>query len=151
MVVLYAKHRRPMQLQSILRRAHPIPGFVYGSVELCKRRGGATFFVQVRPRRKSHPICSGCDRKGRGYDTLKERQFDFVPLWAMPVVFLYAMRRVDCPRCGVTVEMVPWATGKSPLVLPRSERDSINLLYRESKESQCPSKPVVDSVPSRRR
>jgi transposase len=23
------------------------------------------------------------------------------------------MRRVDCPRCGVTVEMVPWAAGKT--------------------------------------
>ena len=46
---------------------------------------------------------------------MAERQFDFVPLWAMPVVFLYAMRRVDCARCGVVVEMVPWATGKSPL------------------------------------
>jgi transposase len=32
----------------------------------------------------------------------------------MTVFFLYAMRRVDCPRCGVTVEMVPWASGKSP-------------------------------------
>ncbi|MBL9027563.1 MAG: hypothetical protein JNL21_35555 [Myxococcales bacterium] len=25
------------------------------------------------------------------------------------------MRRVDCARCGVHVEMVPWATGKSPM------------------------------------
>ena len=26
--------------------------------------------------------------------------------------FVYAMRRVDCPTCGVTVERVPWAEGK---------------------------------------
>jgi len=25
------------------------------------------------------------------------------------------MRRVDCPRCGVTVELVPWSDGKSPV------------------------------------
>jgi transposase len=31
------------------------------------------------------------------------------------VYFVYAMRRVDCPRCGVHVEMVPWASGKSPM------------------------------------
>ena len=30
------------------------------------------------------------------------------------VVFVYVMRRVQCPRCGVKVEQVPWAVGKSP-------------------------------------
>ena len=115
MVVLYAKHRRTMQLQSILRHVHRIPGFVYGSIELQHLGCGPSLVVQLRPRRGSRPTCSGCGRRGRGYDTLKERRFDFVPLWAIPVVFVYAMRRVDCTRCGVTVEMVPWATGKSPL------------------------------------
>ena len=43
------------------------------------------------------------------------RRFDFVPLWHIPVVFLYAMRRVSCPRCGVRVEALPWATGKHRL------------------------------------
>lgn len=33
----------------------------------------------------------------------------------MAVVLWYAMRRVDCRRCGaVTVELVPWASGSSP-------------------------------------
>jgi len=31
------------------------------------------------------------------------------------VIFLYAMRRVDCPSCGVKVERVPWAEGKNQL------------------------------------
>ena len=47
-----------------------------------------------------------------GDDTLPPRCFAFVPLWHIPVVFLYAMRRVACARCGVKVESVPWATGK---------------------------------------
>jgi hypothetical protein len=29
--------------------------------------------------------------------------------------FVYAMRRVDCPTCGIMVERVPWATGKGHL------------------------------------
>lgn len=33
-------------------------------------------------------------------------------MWAIPVFFLYAMRRVDCDRCGVLVEKVPWVDGK---------------------------------------
>jgi transposase len=33
----------------------------------------------------------------------------------MLVSLVYAMRRVECPKCGVVVEMVPWASGKSPM------------------------------------
>ena len=29
--------------------------------------------------------------------------------------FVYALRRVACPRCGIVVEEVPWADGQSPL------------------------------------
>ena len=39
----------------------------------------------------------------------------YVPLWGIAVVLVYAMRRVECPDCGVKVEEVPWAEGKSPL------------------------------------
>lgn len=104
-----------MQLQSILRQVHPIPGFVYCRIELRPRSPGRAYFVRIRPRRGSRPVCSGCGKKGSSYDHLAERHFDFVPLWAIPVVLVYAMRRVDCSHCGVVVEMVPWAVGKSPL------------------------------------
>jgi len=43
---------------------------------------------------------------------MKPRRFQFVPLWGILVFFVYAMRRIDCKTCGVTVEMVPWADGK---------------------------------------
>jgi len=33
----------------------------------------------------------------------------------IPVVLVYTMRRVNCPTCGVKVERIPWAEGKSPL------------------------------------
>ncbi len=46
------------------------------------------------------------------------RQFEFVPVWNMPVYFHYTMRRVDCEICGVRVEQVPWAEGKSPVTKP---------------------------------
>ena len=38
-----------------------------------------------------------------------------MPLWAIRVFLIYARRRVDCPRCGVTVEQVPWAERKHHL------------------------------------
>lgn len=71
-----------------------------------------TIEVQLEPRANSRAICSGCGRAGPGYDRLPERRFEFVPLWQIAVFFVYSMRRVDCPRCGATVERVPWAEGK---------------------------------------
>jgi transposase len=40
-----------------------------------------------------------------------------VPLWQIQVFFVYALRRVDCPTCGVTAEQVPWARGKQRLTI----------------------------------
>ena len=103
-----------MHLQSILRRVHPLPGFVYGKVHLHKTGGALAVDVHVRARTGSRARCGNCGKKRAGYDTQGERRFDFVPLWGMAVVLLYVMRRVECRQCGVTVEMVPWASGKSP-------------------------------------
>jgi len=100
-----------MQVKTVLNRVHRIKGFVYEKVHLV----GEGIEVQVRPRCGSRPVCSGCGRPGPGYDALGERHFHFVPLWAISVVLVYTMRRVDCPRCGVTVERVPWGDGKRHL------------------------------------
>ena len=109
-----AKRAHTMHLQSILRRVQPLPGFVYDKVQLRGKRGVREIDVHLRARAGSRGRCGDCGQKRPGYDTLPERRFAFVPLWGMAVFFLYAMRRVDCPGCGVTVEMVPWADGKSP-------------------------------------
>jgi transposase len=100
-----------MQVKTVLNRVHKIKGFVYENDRFVDDR----ILVDVRPRQGSRPICSGCGRQGPGYDTLGERHFHFVPLWAIAVILVYAMRRVDCRRCGVTVEQVPWGDGKRHL------------------------------------
>jgi transposase len=89
--------------------------FVYGRVWSEEIGGVRALLVEVFPRRNSRPVCSGCRRRAPGYDTLETRLFEFVPLWNIPVFFVYLMRRVDCGRCGVRVESVPWADGKSTL------------------------------------
>jgi transposase len=103
-----------MQLQTILQRVEPHKGFVYESVRFALP-GRSALEIQVRPRANSRPRCSGCDRPGPGYDRLPARRYRFVPLWALAVFLVYAPRRVACPRCGVKVERVPWAAGKSRL------------------------------------
>jgi len=100
-----------MQVKTVLNRVHEVKGFVYDKVRMVND----WIEVEVRPRKGSRPICSGCGKPGPGYDTLDVRHFHFVPLWAIPVILAYAMRRVDCSRCGVTVEQVPWGDGKRHL------------------------------------
>ncbi len=104
-----------MLIKSILNRIQLHHGFVYGAVHLVEKAARLLLEIEIRPRKGSRPICSGCSRPGPGYDTLSVRRFEFVPLWGIAVFFLYAMRRVDCPRCGIKVELVPWAEGKNHL------------------------------------
>ena len=66
----------------------------------------------MRPRKGSIAICSRCHQPAPGYDQLPERRFEFIPFWGFLVFLLYAMRRVNCHRCAVVVEEVPWADGK---------------------------------------
>ena len=105
-----------MQFRTILNRVYQLPGFVYGNFRLLSNdEGAARLEVEVRPRGRSRGLCSGCGQPGPGYDRLQPRRFRFVPVLGLPVFFVYAMRRVNCSRCGkVRVEKVPWADGKRP-------------------------------------
>ena len=62
--------------------------------------------------------CSVCGRKARVRDRLEERYWRHVPLWGIPVSLIYRPCRVACPHCGIKVEAIPWANGKSCLSLP---------------------------------
>jgi transposase len=101
-----------MQLQTILNHVEKQRGFVYEQASLVDSDDSARLEISIRPQGRSRPVCSGCDRKGSTYDTQRSRRFEFVPLWGIPVFFLYRMRRVNCDRCGVKVERVPWSDGK---------------------------------------
>jgi len=99
-----------MELRSILNKCHPIRPFVYGATRFVDDE----IEVEVRPRQGSQGHCGECGRRGPTYDTAREpRRFEFVPLWGFAVFLLYAMRRIDCPACGVRTERVPWAEGKN--------------------------------------
>ena len=101
-----------MQLKAILNRIQKHRGFVYGPTRLVGHAPDLRLEVDIYPHRRSRPRCSQCRRRGPQYDTAGIRGFDFVPLWGIPVLFVYLMRRVQCATCGVRVEAVPWAEGK---------------------------------------
>jgi transposase len=104
-----------MQLKTILNRIQKFKAFVYGNIVWLDEGENLALLVQIVARANSKPICSDCGNPGPGYDTLPPRMFEFVPLWNIAVFFAYALRRVDCTGCGVKVEKVPWADGKSTL------------------------------------
>ncbi len=105
-----------MQLKTILNRVTRYKSFVFGKVTWLEDSVVSAVEVEIIPRRNGLRVCSGCGRVGPGYDTMPEpRRFEFVPLWGIMVYFVYHMRRVDCPECGVRVEQVPWANGKSTM------------------------------------
>lgn len=104
-----------MQLKTILNRVEHCKSFVYGEARMIDADGRPSIEVTLEPRANGRPICSGCGKIRPGYDHSPIRRFEYVPLWGIPVFFLYAMRRVKCPDCGVKVERVPWGDGKCTL------------------------------------
>lgn len=107
-----------LQLRTVLNRAHPIKYFVYTDVRLVtpKPEGPAHIEARIESRKNSKPRCGECKKPGPTYDHMPyERRFDFVPLWGLLVFLLYVPRRVHCVQCGVHVEDMPWASGKSPM------------------------------------
>ena len=53
--------------------------------------------------------CSECGQRCPGYDRADGRLWRHLDLAGMTLRLRYDTRRVDCPRCGVKVEQVPWA------------------------------------------
>jgi len=102
-----------VQLKTILNSVEKHKSFVY---QEARWTGTQTEIeIPIEPRANGQAICSGCGERRPGYDRLPERRFEYVPLWQIAVYLVYAMRRVDCPTCGVKVEQVPWCDGKHQL------------------------------------
>lgn len=60
------------------------------------------------------PRCSGCSCRVRAVqDRYAGRQWRHLDLGPWRVWLRYAIRRVRCRRCGVCVELVPWAESQS--------------------------------------
>lgn len=73
--------------------------------------------IDVAPTYK-RPRCSCCRRKVKGSHDRRERTWRHLDLGGMMTLIRYAIRRVDCPKCGVKVEDVPWAAPGSRFTKP---------------------------------
>ena len=136
-----------MRIQTIFNRVEKFKSFSYGQAALEGRDDGLSLVVQMRARKNSRPYCSGCGRRGPLHDRLKERRFEYVPVWGILVFLVYRMRRVNCKRCGITVEMVPWCDGKNQMTTTyrwylatwakRLSWSEVGSIFRTSWDSVC--------------
>ena len=111
-----------MLIKTLLNKVYPLKSFVYSSVKLMNSDTQEIEFlyllVLITARQNGKPICSGCGKRRPGYDTQPIRQYEFISLWGIKCYFQYSPRRVDCKKCGVKIEAVPWSDGKSKLTIP---------------------------------
>ena len=107
-----------MRIETVLNHCYRHKSFVYAGCRWDRIGRKDALVVDIVPRKNGLAECSVCRRPAPIYDHRDERQFDFVPLWNIPVYFRYTMRRVNCPEHGVRVERIPWADGKSHLTKP---------------------------------
>jgi transposase len=136
-----------MRIQTILNRVEKFKSFVYRTARFEEQDDGLALVVRVEPRRNNRPVCARCGKFGPIYDRLEERRFEFVPMWGILVFLTYRMRRVDCKRCGVTVELVPWGDGKNRLTTTyrwylatwakRLSWQEVGSIFRTSWDSVC--------------
>ena len=80
-----------MHLKTILNRVQKHSSFVYGTIRLIEAKV-PELEIEILPRKGSRGRCSGCEKRGRTYDHLPSRRYQFVPMWGI----------LDCARCGVT-------------------------------------------------
>ncbi len=102
-------------VETILNKCYKFKSFIYTKSRLETAGAEQKIVVDIISRKNSRGKCSGCLTRGSTYDHLDMRRFSFIPLWGFKVEFCYALRRIDCSRCGIKVEWLPWAKGKSQL------------------------------------
>ncbi len=107
-----------MRVRTLLNQCYKHKSFVYQKESSEVYKGEDCIVIDIVARKNSRPLCSGCGKPGPIYDHQREaRYFEFIPLWGIAVFFRYVMRRVNCDRCGVKIELVPWCEGKNQLTL----------------------------------
>ncbi len=107
-----------MRATTLLRTLLAVTALIVTRVRLVD---AGVLVATVRPRWRK-PRCGVCGTRASGYDTLPEpRLWRALAFGAVEVFLEYTMRRVECPRCGVRVEQVPWAAFGSRFTKPFEE------------------------------
>ena len=92
-----------MRLTTVFRRLLGAIKLVVTAVEF-----DGALVLRVRPSWRK-PRCGQCGRCGPCYDRQPSRRWRHLGIGSTRIYLEYAPRRVQCVRCGVRCEQVPWA------------------------------------------
>lgn len=104
-----------LSIETILNKCYKHKGFIYRNAHFEKQRKKLIIVIIILSQKRSKGVCSKCKSKGPTYDHLDTRKFQFIPLWGYKTELWYRPRRINCKKCGIKVEDVPWSNGKSRL------------------------------------
>jgi transposase len=93
-----------VRITTLLRRLIGVTSLSVRSVAF----EGGDLVVGVVPRWR-RPRCGVCGKRAPGYDPGQLRRWRHLGLGRLRIWLAYAPRRVQCRRCGVRTEQVPWA------------------------------------------
>ncbi len=93
-----------MRVTTLLKKLLGIKHLVVDDFDI----DGGALIIDVRPR-WLRLRCSGCRRRCSGYDTLEPRLWRHLDWGGVRIWLRHVPKRVDCDRCGVVVQQVPWA------------------------------------------
>jgi len=102
-----------LSIETILNACYKFKTFVYKRSRFEDYGYAQKIVIDVEPRKNSQGQCGECLEKGSTYDHMEERRFFFIPILGYKAEFVYRPRRINCKRCGVRVEWLPWSEGKS--------------------------------------
>ncbi|MCA9730163.1 MAG: ISL3 family transposase [Candidatus Eisenbacteria bacterium] len=106
-----------MRANTLLRRMLGITGIVVDGFEF----EGDDLVVDVRSRGRRRPRCGLCGVRAPGYDSIGQRKWRHLGIGGLRIWIRSRLRRVNCARCGVRVESVPWAAHNSGFTLQFEE------------------------------
>jgi transposase len=126
-----------MLVKTVLNRVEHFKSFVFFAVSFQLVNGSKALVVEIKVRTNSLPECPECGRRGRKYDMMQARLFEYVPIWAFQVFFRYAPRRVASPNHGAKVGAIPLAYGKERMAISYQvylARWAMRLSWKEAAE-----------------
>lgn len=97
-----------MRVTTLAKKLIGITSLVVESVSISK----LGLIADVRPRWRLSR-CGECGRRAPRYDRRAPRFWRHFHIGALKIYLRYSPWRVNCPHCGVLVEQVPWAVGRS--------------------------------------
>ena len=98
-----------MRVAGLFSRLLGLFGVRVVGIDVVCEDGEDVVVIDVARRKNRRMFCSGCDQRCRAIYDRGVRSWRHLDVFRVRCRIRCEVRRVVCPRCGVTAESVPWA------------------------------------------